>query len=207
MLDMLPEPWVLGSIGAALGLAAGLVMWFLHSVRLAACLGVAAVVCCTAGLVAHEYEARGADRVQVEWDADKAARIKRTAEITLQLSQRLQLAMDAEIKLKGETDARFKPLESSVAAISPGSRVHLSLDVDRVFHDAARAANAGSAPDSGAKAPAPAVSNAAQSDVAYNGAEFGAWAVKVAEVYADCVNLWKAARVREDELREILGLK
>jgi hypothetical protein len=70
-MPLLPSPTALASIGAALLVLAGLVVWLLKDIKLAAYIGVAAGACFLAATVAHTYKAQG----------DAAARAELTPKI------------------------------------------------------------------------------------------------------------------------------
>jgi hypothetical protein len=147
----------------------------------------------------------GRAEVQAKWDDDKAMRIRRTTEITLTLSGKLMEAKDAQTRRETEINARFSTLEARVRALGSGRTVGMSpaaADLLRDAADAANRANARALDDRTETRPDP-VPAAAQT-VAFDEQEFVAWIVKAGAAYADAVNLWQAARGREDALRDTL---
>jgi hypothetical protein len=204
MLAILPEPWVLASIGAGLFVAAGLAAWLLGAIRLAIYLGAAGLICATAAGTAHEYEARGSAKVQALWDADKAVRIQRTTEITLALSAKLMEAKDAASRLEGQLRDRFATLEGRASGVATRGGIGVGDDVARLLDDTSRAANS-ARPDAGTKAGTAAVPDAAAPEVvAYDEREFAGFIVAAGAAYADAYQLWRACRGREDSYLEAM---
>jgi hypothetical protein len=147
----------------------------------------------------------GRAEIQALWDADKAKRIQRTTEITLDLSGKLMEAKDAQAKRETEINARFSTLEARVRALGAGRTVGMSPAAAQLLRDAADAANRTVAPalDDRTEARPDPVSAATQT-VAYDEQEFVRWIVQAGAAYTDAVNLWAASRQREDALRDTI---
>jgi hypothetical protein len=156
--------------------------------------------------VKHHYDEHQRDigraEIQAQWDADKAARIKRTTELTLLLSGKLQAAMDDATQREGKAHAQFVPLETRAAGVAAGHGVALPADVAGVLDSASRAAN--SAHDRAAgEARTDPVPTVPETQV-YDERELAEWGVKAAAAYNDAYGLWASCRAREDILRSAL---
>jgi hypothetical protein len=144
----------------------------------------------------EHYRDEGRAEVQAKWDADKDARIKRTTEITLMLSNKLQEAMDAATKRQTTSDVAFAPVAERANRVHSGTGIVLPADVAGVLNSASGAANA-NRPDAGAKAGADPVPIPTQAQT-YDERELADFFVKGPLAYADAYNLWRACRDRED---------
>ena len=138
----------------------------------------------------------GRTEVQGKWDADRTARIKRTTEITLELSGKLMAAKDAAAKREGEVNARFQTLAATVNRIPAGRTVGVSGVAAGVFDDASRAANS-ARPGAGREARADPVPIPAEAR--YDEREFAGWIVAAGAAYSDAYGLWASCRAREDQ--------
>lgn len=148
----------------------------------------------------------GRAEVQTKWDADIALRIKRTSEITVQLSGDLMAAKDAAKKLEVQTNGEFSALEARIARLSADLSVVISAAAARVLDDATRAANRAGPPAAvGGGNATPDPVPVAAATTTYSEQELIAYIVKAGEAYADAVSLWSAARTREDLLRVTLA--
>jgi hypothetical protein len=198
MLHFLPEPWVMAALGASLFVAAGLIVWLLRAFQLAIYVALAGAAMLLCSAVAHEYEARGSAEVQVKWDADKAERIRRTTELTLELSGKLMAAMDAAKKAEATKDATFSALQQRATGVASGPGVQLDNELARLLIESASAANS-ARPDSGTKAGAdPVPDSAATAGGIYDERELAVYFVGSTAAYADAYGLWKTCRDRED---------
>jgi hypothetical protein len=144
--------------------------------------------------------------VLAAWEADKAMRIKRTTEITNMLSERMQAAMDAAAKLKGQVDEAVRTQAERVAAVPAGTRITLPRPVARVLDHGDSASRAARGPiNTGTEAradPVPATpATVVEDGVVYDGREFAEYLKNADAAYADAYRLWKEAREREDALR------
>ena len=143
--------------------------------------------------------------MQKLWDEDRAMRIKRTTEITLMLSDKLMEAKDAQIQRRLQSMQDFRRWKIAFdRSLLAGLLVCLLLLL-KLLRDAADAANRTIAPTvveraDAAAAPVP----AAAQTVVYDEREFVAWIVQAGAAYSDAVNLWAAARQREDALRDTI---
>ena len=144
----------------------------------------------------------GRAEVQTAWDEDRARRIKRTTEIVLTLSGKLMEAKDAQAERETAINARFSTLEDRVRALAAGRTITVSGGAAGILRDTADAANrtVPATADAGGEARAGPVPLTTQT-VAYDEREFVAWVVQAGAAYSDAVNLWAAARQREDALR------
>ena len=176
MLDFLSPYTMLIKIGALIALALALA-WCWH-------------------LFVDHYREQGRVEIRKEWDADKAARIKRTTELTLLLSGKLQVAMGEADKAKEKRNVAFDGIANAGRSVAVGRGIVIPADVGRVLDDASRAANSARS-DARAEAradPVPAIPQAQ----AYDEREIAGFGVEAGRAYADAYGLWKACRVRED---------
>lgn len=166
--------WLL--IGALVLAAVGSMYWFLEKRCNSACV-----------------------KVTQEWEDDKAARIKRTTEITLELSSKLMASKEDADTLRRKADAKIEPVRTLVQYVPAGARVSLPPAVARVLDNAAVAGNAArsDAADTGAEARADPISSSA-APVEYDAREVAQYLVDAPVAYADAYQQWKAARARED---------
>ena len=159
----------------------------------------------------HTYDEgkrdEGRSEVQVQWDADRAERIKRTSELVVTLSNRLMEEMDAKRKADLDVAAVFAVVENNLGRVrSTRAGIVLPADVERVLVESADAANTRRAgTDDGGKTradPVPATPEAAAG--VYDEREFAGYLVQSAKAYDDAYGLWKFCRVREDACRDAL---
>lgn len=154
----------------------------------------------TIAITKHHYdEARrdeGRAEVQAKWDADKAARIKRTTELTLLLSGKLQEAKDETDKAKRASVAAFVRPKDLAGRVASGPGVRMGGDLIGVLDAAASAANS-QRPDAGTTARTDTVSASAEAKT-YDERELADYFVRGAEAYADAYGLLKSCYKRED---------
>lgn len=139
----------------------------------------------------------GRSEVQVKWDADKAARIKRTTEITLEMYSQIKRAEDAAIKRGTVSSTRFTDVKAGIHSIPAGNGVSFSASADKLFNDTSSAANSNRT-NTGAKEGTNPLPATPQTESNYDEREFVSWVVSAGEAYADAYNLWKFCRDRED---------
>ena len=145
--------------------------------------------------------------VTAAWEKDKAERIARTTEITNTLYERIAAAQEAARKERKESDAAFAALSLKTKIVPQGTRVVLPAPVARVLDAAGAAGNSafGAAADGRGQATSSAIPESAAT-VEYDGREVAQYFEDAPRAYDDAVRKWKAARAREDALREVLGL-
>lgn len=199
-MNFLPEPWMFFALAATLAVGAGLAVWLipLRGVKFGIYLGIGAAVLSLFGLIAHEYESRGKADIQAKWDEDKAARIKRTTDITNELYAQIGRKDGEARALQARLDATFSGIRAGGLTHVPNAPVALSGATAGVFDDASRAANS-ARPDAGTKAGADSVPAAAETKVVYDERELASWVVDAAGAYADAYQLWRSCRSREDQ--------
>lgn len=152
----------------------------------------------------EHYRDQGRAEIQVLWDADKAARIARTTEITLDLSNKLGAALDQAKQAKEKSDAAFVPVLENVSRVVDRGGIRLPGDVVRVLDGASRAANS-ARPDAGGEASADPVSEApASGTLTYRESDLARFFGESAAAYADAYGLWAACRVREQACYDTL---
>lgn len=149
--------------------------------------------------VTEHYRDQGRVEIQTLWDSDKAARIKRTTELTLELMGKLTAAQDAAAKQEKAANERFVTLSAQAAAVrNSAAGIRIDSDLARLLLDATAAGNAGRArPDAGAEAGAAAVPATAETAI-YDESELAHYVTDAARAYADAYGLWRACRTRED---------
>jgi hypothetical protein len=164
-----------------------------------------AIAACVAALaygvhrVTEHYRDQGRTEVQALWDKDKAARIKRTTEITLELMGKLTAAQDAARKQEQANEVRFASLAAQAAAVhNTVAGIRIDSDLARLLLDASSAANS-ARPGTGTETRADPVPAAAQA-ATYDERELATYLTDASRAYADAYVLWRACRNREDAM-------
>jgi cell pole-organizing protein PopZ len=185
----------------------------MYGLAIKAALGIALLAAIAFGVhrVLEHFRGQGRAEIQILWDADKvaweadkAARIARTTEITLDLSNKLGAAQDQAKQAKEKSDATFVPVFADVSRVIDRGGIRLPGDVVRVLDDASRAANS-ARPDASREASADPVSEApAANTLVYRESDLARFFGESAAAYADAYGLWAACRVREQACYDTL---
>lgn len=120
----LPSPLELSALGTAFAVAAGLIAWLLHDIKLALYVGVAAGACFLAAGVAHTYKQQGVDE---QLASDKPVMERATAQLKADTDSFNQIAQ-LETERKAENERQASLMRSRLA----DDAVHAAaLDVQR----------------------------------------------------------------------------
>ena len=148
MTGLLPSPLAMTALGTALVVGAGLLIFFLHMVKLAFYLGIAGGVLLFAASVAYGYEIKGEDKLRPRLEAAEAA-VERQRVYADQLVSNWRASQEKSAKLaaamKARNDENAKLRAQQVAQLPPAvAGMPFPAAAVRVLNDAARAtANAG----------------------------------------------------------------
>ncbi len=184
----LPTPLELGALGTGALVAAGLVFWFLKSMRIAMLLGIAGVALLGACAVAGGYESMGEAKIQPKLDAANAriANDEARAESFRQdalvaaaaAAKQVQAKNDQLKKITDTLQGRIDALEKQVSAAPVGAAAGQLLD-NLVAESNLAAFGAGA--DAEARAAA-----AAARDTTV--AQWVEWGGKVSALYGRCAS-------------------
>jgi len=184
----LPTPLEMGALGTAALIGAGLVMWFLKSVRIAAVLFAASMALFGAAAVANGYEAMGEAKIQPKLDAAnariandeaRAESFRQDALVAAANAASQVRAKNAELeKLRNTMQGRIDALTKEVTGAPVRAAAGQLLDN---FVAEANAAAFGPGADAEARAAAAAARDATV-------AEWVQWGGKVSALYGRCAS-------------------